>query len=109
MEKVLRKFKDIPQNDIIEKFKMNEEIMNNEFSIFLLVKVILLYLVPMLLTFLLSMIGTALMTICYFIIFSFLYCFYCFIKIEDNKLNATYYISIYLLQHLLFIFLVIYL
>ena len=111
MEKVLRKFKDIPQNDIIEKFKMNEEIMNNEFSIFLLVKVILLYLVPMLLTFLLSMIGTALMTICYFIIFifSFLYCFCCFIKIEDNKLNATYYISIYLLQHLLFIFLVIYL
>ena len=111
MEKVLRKFKDIPQNDIIEKFKMNEEIMNAEFNIFLLVKVILLYLVPMLLTFLLSMIGTALMTICYFIIFifSFLYCFCCFIKIEDNKLNATYYISIYLLQYLLFIFLVIYL
>lgn len=111
MEKVLRKFKDIPQNDIIEKFKMNEEIMNAEFNIFLLVKVILLYLVPMLLTFLLLMIGTALMTICYFIIFIFslLYCFYCFIKIEDNKLNATYCISIYLLQYLLFIFLVIYL
>ena len=111
MEKVLRKFKDVPQNDIIEKFKMNEEIMSAEFNIFLLVKVILLYLVPMLLTFLLSMIGTALMTICYFIIFIFslLYCFYCFIKIEDNKLNATYCISIYLLQYLLFIFLVIYL
>ena len=89
----------------------NEEIMNAEFNIFLLVKVILLYLVPMLLTFLLLMIGTALMTICYFIIFIFslLYCFYCFIKIEDNKLNTTYYISIYLLQYLLFIFLVIYL
>ena len=101
----------IPQNDIIEKFKMNEKIMSAEFNIFLLVKVILLYLVPMLLTFLLSMIGTALMTICYFIIFIFslLYCFCCFIKIEDNKLNATYYISIYLLQYLLFIFLVIYL
>ncbi|MEJ6455297.1 hypothetical protein LH399_00720 [Fusobacterium nucleatum] len=110
MEKVLRKFKDIPQNDIIEKFKMNEKIMSAEFNIFLLVKVILLYLVPMLLTFLLSMIGTALMTICYFIIFIFslLYCFCCFIKIEDNKLNATYYISIYLLQYLLFIFLLIY-
>ena len=53
MEKVLRKFKDdIPQNDIIEKFKMNEKIMSAEFNIFLLVKVILLYLVPMLLTFL---------------------------------------------------------
>ena len=111
MEKVLRKFKDIPQNDIIEKFKMNEEIMNNEFSIFLLVKVILLYLVPMLLTFLLSMIGTALMTVFYFIVFilSLLYCLYCFIKIEENRLNSTYYISIYLLQYLLFIFLVIYL
>ena len=47
MEKVLRKFKDIPQNDIIEKFKMNEEIMNAEINIFLLVKVILLYLAPM--------------------------------------------------------------
>ena len=90
---------------------MNEEIMNNEFSIFLLVKVILLYLVPMLLTFLLSMIGTALMTVFYFIVFilSLLYCFYCFIKIEENRLNSTYYISIYLLQYLLFIFLVIYL
>lgn len=111
MEKVLRKFKDIPQNDIIEKFKMNEEIMNAEFNIFLLVKVILLYLVPMLLTFLLSMIGTALMTVFYFIVFilSLLYCLYCFIKIEENRLNSTYYISIYLLQYLLFIFLVIYL
>ena len=101
----------IPQHDLIDKFQMNEKIMSAEFNIFLLVKVILLYLVPMLLTFLLSMIGTALMTICYFIIFIFslLYCFYCFIKIEDNKLNATYYISIYLLQYLLFIFLVIYL
>ena len=69
MEKVLRKFKDVPQNDIIEKFKMNEEIMSAEFNIFLLVKVILLYLVPMLLTFLLSMIGTALMTVFYFIVF----------------------------------------
>lgn len=111
MEKVLRKFKDIPQNDIIEKIKMNEKIMNTEFNIFLLVKVILLYLVPMLLTFLLSMIGTALMTVFYFIVFilSLLYCLYCFIKIEENRLNSTYYISIYLLQYLLFIFLVIYL
>ena len=111
MEKVLRKFKDIPQNDIIEKFEMNEEIMSADFSIFLLVKVILLYLVPMLLTFLLSIIGTVLMTIFYFIIFilSLLYCFYCFIKTEDNVLNSMYCISIYLLQYLLFIFLVIYL
>ena len=111
MEKVLRKFKDIPQNDIIEKFKMNEEIMNAEFNIFLLVKVILLYLAPMLLTFLLSMIDTALMTVFYFIIFilSLLYCFYCFIKTEDNVLNSMYCISIYLLQYLLFIFLIIYL
>ena len=111
MEKVLRKFKDIPQNDIIEKFEMNEEIMSADFSIFLLVKVILLYLVPMLLTFLLSIIGTALMTIFYFIIFilSLLYCFYCFIKTEDNVLNSMYCISIYLLQYLLFIFLIIYL
>ena len=31
------------------------------------------------------------------------------IKIEENRLNSTYYISIYLLQYLLFIFLVIYL
>ena len=37
------------------------------------------------------------------------YCLYCFIKIEENRLNSTYYISIYLLQYLLFIFLVIYL
>ena len=111
MEKVLRKFKDVPQNDIIEKFKMNEEIMSAEFNIFLLIKAILLYLAPMLLTFLLSMIDTALMTVFYFIIFilSLLYCFYCFIKIEENRLNSTYYISIYLLQYLLFIFLVIYL
>ena len=111
MEKVLRKFKDIPQNDIIEKFEMNEEIMSADFSIFLLVKVILLYLVSMLLTFLLSIIGTALMTIFYFIIFilSLLYCFYCFIKTEDNVLNSMYCISIYLLQYLLFIFLIIYL
>ena len=94
MYKVLVKFKNIPQNDIIEKFKINEETMSAEFNIFLLIKVILLYLVPMLLIFLLSMIGTAFMTICYFVtfIFSLLYCFYCFIKIEDNKLNATYYI-----------------
>ena len=111
MEKVLRKFKDAPQNDIIEKFKMNEEIMSAEFNIFLLIKATLLYLAPMLLTFLLSMIGTALMTVFYFIVFilSLLYCFYCFIKIEENRLNSTYYISIYLLQYLLFIFLVIYL
>ena len=87
MEKVLRKFKDIPQNDIIEKFKMNEKIMSAEFNIFLLVKVILLYLAPMFLTFLLSMIGTALMTVFYFIVFilSLLYCLYCFIKIEENR------------------------
>lgn len=110
IEKVLRKFKDIPKNDIIEKIKMNEEIMSKEFTIFLSVKVLLLYLAPILLTLILSIIGTALMTILYFIIyfFSLLYCLYSFIMIEDNLLNSVYDISIYLLQHILCIFIVLY-
>ena len=110
IEKVLRKFKDIPKNDIIEKIKMNEEIMSKEFTIFLSVKIFLLYLAPMLLVLILSIIGTALMTFFYFIIyfFSLLYCFYSFIVIEDNLLNSVYDISIYLLQYILFIFIVLY-
>ena len=63
MEKVLIKFKDIPKNDIIEKFKMNKEIMSKEFKIFLSIKIVLLYLMPLLLTAILSAIGTALITI----------------------------------------------
>ena len=110
IEKVLRKFKDIPKNDIIEKIKMNEEIMSKEFTIFLSVKIFLLYLAPMLLILILSIIGTALMTFFYFIIyfFSLLYCFYSFIVIEDNLLNSVYDISIYLLQYILFVFIVLY-
>ena len=110
IEKVLRKFKDIPKNDIIEKIKMNEEIMSKEFTIFLSVKIFLLYLVPMLLVLILSIVGTALMTFFYFIIyfFSLLYCFYSFIVIEDNLLNSVYDISIYLLQYILFLFIVLY-
>ena len=109
MEKVLIKFKDISQNDIIEKFKMNKEIMSKEFKIFLSIKIVLLYLMPLLLTAILSAIGTALITIFYFLFFSIslLYCFYSFIKIEDNPLNSVYYISIYLLQYILFIFIIL--
>ena len=110
IEKVLRKFKDIPKNDIIEKIKMNEEIMSKEFTIFLSVKIFLLYLAPMLLLLILSIIDTALTTFFYFIIyfFSLLYCFYSFIVIEDNLLNSVYDISIYLLQYILFVFIVLY-
>ena len=110
IEKVLRKFKDIPKNDIIEKIKMNEEIMSKEFTIFLSVKIFLLYLAPMLLVLILSIIDTALTTFFYFIIyfFSLLYCFYSFIVIEDNLLNSAYDISIYLLQYILFLFIVLY-
>lgn len=110
IEKVLRKFKDIPKNDIIEKIKMNEEIMSKEFTIFLSVKIFLLYLAPMLLVLILSIIDTALTTFFYFIIyfFSLLYCFYSFIVIEDNLLNSVYDISIYLLQYILFVFIVLY-
>ena len=109
MEKVLIKFKDIPKNDIIEKFKMNKEIMSKEFKIFLSIKIVLLYLMPLLLTAILSAIGTALITIFYFLFFSIslLYCFYSFIEIEDNPLNSVYYISIYLLQYILFIFIIL--
>ena len=110
IEKVLRKFKDIPKNDIIEKIKMNEEIMSKEFTIFLSIKIFLLYLAPMLLVLILSIIDTALTTFFYFIIyfFSLLYCFYSFIVIEDNLLNSAYDISIYLLQYILFLFIVLY-
>jgi hypothetical protein len=110
IEKVLRKFKDIPKNDIIEKIKMNEEIMSKEFTIFLSVKIFLLYLAPMLLVLILSIVDTALTTFFYFIIyfFSLLYCFYSFIVIEDNLLNSAYDISIYLLQYILFLFIVLY-
>ena len=110
IEKVLRKFKDIPKNDIIEKIKMNEEIMSKEFTIFLSVKIFLLYLAPMLLVLILSIVDTALTTFFYFIIyfFSLLYCFYSFIVIEDNLLNSAYEISIYLLQYILFLFIVLY-
>ena len=109
IEKVLKKINNVAQNDIIEKFKINEEIINEEFKIFLLIKIVLLYLMPLLLTAILSAIGTALMTIFYFLVFliSLLYCFYSFIKIEDNPLNSVYYISIYLLQYILFIFIIL--
>lgn len=109
MEKVLRKFKNIPQNDVTEKLKINEEIMAKEISVFLLIKVFLLYLIPLLLTATLSIIDTALITIFYFWAFfiSLLYCFYSFIIIEDNLLNSVYDISIYILQYILFIFIIL--
>ena len=109
IEKVLKNFDNISQNDILEKFKRNEAIMLEEIKKFLMIKVTLLYLAPLFFTVILSVIGTALMTICYFIIFIFslLYCFYCFIKIEDNPLNSTFYISVYLLQYILFIFIIL--
>jgi len=96
IEKVLKNFNNISQNDILEKFKRNETIMLEEIKKFLMIKVTLLYLAPLFFTVILSVIGTALMTIFYFFIFfiSLLYCFYSFVKIEDNPLNSTFYISI---------------
>lgn len=109
IEKVLKNFNNISQNDILEKFKRNETIMLEEIKKFLMIKVTLLYLAPLFFTVILSIIGTALMTIFYFFIFfiSLLYCFYSFVKIEDNPLNSTFYISVYLLQYILFIFIIL--
>ena len=109
IEKVLKNFNNISQNDILEKFKRNETIMLEEIKKFLMIKVALLYLVPLFFTVILSVIGTALMTIFYFFIFfiSLLYCFYSFVKIEDNPLNSTFYISVYLLQYIFFIFIIL--
>ena len=109
IEKVLKNFNNIFQNDILEKFKRNETIMLEEIKKFLMIKVTLLYLVPLFFTVILSVIGTALMTIFYFFIFfiSLLYCFYSFVKIEDNPLNSTFYISVYLLQYIFFIFIIL--
>ena len=109
IEKVLKNFSNISQNDILEKFKRNETIMLEEIKKFLMIKVALLYLAPLFFTVILSVIGTALMTIFYFFIFfiSLLYCFYSFVKIEDNPLNSTFYISVYLLQYILFIFIIL--
>lgn len=109
IEKVLKNFDNISQNDILEKFKKKETIMLEEIKKFLMIKVALLYLAPLFFTVILSVIGTALMTIFYFFIFfiSLLYCFYSFIKIEDNPLNSTFYISVYLLQYILFIFIIL--
>lgn len=109
IEKVLKNFNNISQNDILEKFKRNETIMLEEIKKFLIIKVTLLYLAPLFFTVILSVIGTALMTIFYFFIFfiSLLYCFYSFVKIEDNPLNSTFYISVYLLQYILFIFIIL--
>jgi len=109
IEKVLKNFNDISQNDILEKFKRNETIMLEEIKKFLMIKVTLLYLAPLFFTVILSVIGTALMTIFYFFTFliSLLYCFYSFVKIEDNPLNSTFYISVYLLQYIFFIFIIL--
>ena len=109
IEKVLKNSNNISQNDILEKFKRNETIMLEEIKKFLMIKVALLYLVPLFFTVILSVIGTALMTIFYFFIFfiSLLYCFYSFVKIEDNPLNSTFYISVYLLQYIFFIFIIL--
>ena len=109
IEKVLKNFNNISQNDILENFKRNETIMLEEIKKFLMIKVTLLYLAPLVFTIILSVIGTALMTIFYFFAFliSLLYCFYSFVKIEDNQLNSTFYISVYLLQYILFIFIIL--
>ena len=109
IEKVLKNFNNISKNDILEKFKRNKTIMLEEIKKFLMIKVTLLYLAPLFFTVILSVIGTALMTIFYFFIFfiSLLYCFYSFVKIEDNPLNSTFYISVYLLQYIFFIFIIL--
>ena len=109
IEKLLKNFKNISENDVLKKFERNEKIMVEEIKNFLMIKVALLYLAPLVLTGILSVIGTALMTIFYFFIFfiSLLYCFYSFVKIEDNPLNSTFYISVYLLQYIFFIFIIL--
>ena len=109
IEKVLKKFYNISQNDILKKFERNEKITVEEIKNFLMIKVLLLYMVPLVLTGILSVVGTALTTIFYFLIFfiSLLYCFYSFIKIENNPLNSAFYISVYLLQYILFIFIIL--
>ena len=109
IEKVLKKFYNISQNDILKKFERNEKIMVEEIKNFLMIKVLLLYMAPLVLTGILSVVGTALTTIFYFLIFfiSLLYCFYSFIKIENNPLNSAFYISVYLLQYILFIFIIL--
>ena len=109
IEKVLKNFNNISQNDILENLKKKETIMLEEIKKFLMIKVALLYLAPLFFTVILSVIGTALMTIFYFFAFliSLLYCFYSFIKIEDNPLNSTFYVSVYLLQYILFIFIIL--
>ncbi len=109
IEKVLKKFYNISQNDILKKFERNEKIMVEEIKNFLMIKVLLLYMGPLVLTGILSVVGTALTTIFYFLIFfiSLLYCFYSFIKIENNPLNSAFYISVYLLQYILFIFIIL--
>ena len=73
IEKVLKNFNNISQNDILEKFKRNETIMLEEIKKFLMIKVTLLYLAPLFFTVILSVIGTALMTIFYFLLFLFHY------------------------------------
>lgn len=109
LEKASKNFKNISENDVLKKFERNEKIMAEEIKNFLMIKVTLLYLAPLFFTVILSVIGTALMTIFYFLIFfiSLLYCFYSFIKIENNPLNSTFYISVYLLQYILFIFIIL--
>ncbi|ATV56730.1 hypothetical protein [Fusobacterium pseudoperiodonticum] len=109
IEKLLKNFKNISENDVLKKFERNEKIMVEEIKNFLMIKVALLYLAPLVLTGILSIIGTALTTIFYFLIFfiSLLYCFYSFVKIEDNPLNSTFYISVYLLQYIFFIFIIL--
>ena len=109
IEKVLKKFYNISQNDILKKFERNEKIMVEEIKNFLMIKVLLLYMAPLVLTGILSVVGTALTTIFYFLIFfiSLLYCFYSFIKIENNPLNSAFYISVYLLQYIFFIFIIL--
>ena len=112
IEKVLKNFNNISQNDILEKFKRNETIMLEEIKKFLMIKVTLLYLAPLFFTVILSVIGTALMTIFYFFIFfiSLLYCFYSFVKIEDksielNILHISIFTAIYFLYFYYFTFL----
>lgn len=109
IEKLLKNFKNISENDVLKKFERNEKIMVEEIKNFLMIKVALLYLAPLVLTGILSIIGTALTTIFYFLIFfiSLLYCFYLFIKIENNPLNSVFYISVYLLQYIFFIFIIL--
>ena len=109
IEKLLKNFKNISENDVLKKFERNEKIMVEEIKNFLKIKVAFLYLVPLVLTGILSIIGTALTTIFYFLIFfiSLLYCFYSFIKIENNPLNSVFYISVYLLQYIFFIFIIL--